>query len=301
LTAYDPTLGDVVPEGTAEPTRWFLDAATYPGMTAMYDAYPVRAFARMAETWTLPGISVHNALRKRWIEDAVREALASGRRQVLVLGAGFDTLAYRLHGEYPDVRWWEIDHPATQSVKRDALDDHGGVGDNFDLVAADFSETTLGEVLGALADEASEGAGGSDRQERTAYDPTAPTVVVAEGLLMYLSEEEVRALFRDVRRRTGPGSRVVGTALEPREDGRLTLRSDNEFGNRLLEVRLGRLGEPLRWGIEPTALPTFVDDLGFESTETLAVEDLRGRYLPPEARARRLPRGEYLFRTTRGE
>ena len=143
----------------------------------------------------LPGQLVGVALRKRFIEDEVREAIAAGAGQVLVVGAGFDTLGLRLAPELPDVTFVEVDHPATHGVKRNAVEAVGEVPSNLHLVAADLRQEALGKVL--------------DVTETWSSD--ASSVVVAEGLLMYLAEIEVVALFDEIRRATGPDSRVVLT------------------------------------------------------------------------------------------
>ena len=61
-------------------------------------------------------------LRKRWIESRVRAKIAAGASQVVVLGAGLDTLGVRLASERPDLRVVEIDHPATLAVKRSVVE-----------------------------------------------------------------------------------------------------------------------------------------------------------------------------------
>jgi len=70
---------------------------------------------RFYERLTIQGLALHQALRKLHIERAVRESLAEGFRQVVILGGGLDTLALRLHNEFPDVNFLEIDHPATRA------------------------------------------------------------------------------------------------------------------------------------------------------------------------------------------
>ena len=54
-------------------------------------------------------------LRKRLIEEVVRASLTEGVEQVVIIGAGFDTLALRLCAGFPRTNFIEIDHPATQS------------------------------------------------------------------------------------------------------------------------------------------------------------------------------------------
>ena len=60
------------------------------------------------------------AMRSRFAEDSAAHAIAEGVKQILVLGAGLDTFAYRLEPA-PDLRVFELDHPATQGDKRRRL------------------------------------------------------------------------------------------------------------------------------------------------------------------------------------
>src|SRR5690606_20255710 len=71
----------------------------------------VRRVLMAAERFLLGGIFAHYLARKRWIEREVRRAMADGIRQVVVVGAGFDTLAWRLHEELPNAKFFEFDHP----------------------------------------------------------------------------------------------------------------------------------------------------------------------------------------------
>src|SRR5436853_188733 len=111
LLSYDPILGDLVPREAVAPTRWCLESV--PGFHGkLYHLLRwgwLRRYLRFLERKYIPGITAHVGLRKRWIEENVRNAINAGCSQVVVLGAGFDTLAYRLHQEYADVHWWEID------------------------------------------------------------------------------------------------------------------------------------------------------------------------------------------------
>lgn len=80
---------------------------------------PIYRFVlRLMEWMLLPGIILHYVLRKRFIEERVIEAIASGVTQVINIGAGFDTLAWRLQARYRAVSFIEIDHPATQPPVR---------------------------------------------------------------------------------------------------------------------------------------------------------------------------------------
>jgi methyltransferase (TIGR00027 family) len=112
---------------------------------------------------------LHYIVRKRYLEDVARECLAEGIRQVVVLGAGFDTLAWRLHHEYSEVCFIELDHPATQQAKKQILQKHGYIPQNLRLLPLDLAQTSLQDSLLACPH----------------YNPALPSLFIAEGLLMY--------------------------------------------------------------------------------------------------------------------
>src|SRR5262249_21227801 len=84
-------------------------------------------------------------LRTRFFDDAVVGAIDHGVQQIVVLGAGYDARALRFHT--PGVRFFEVDHPATQADKRARLEHVGASLDGITFVAADFTEPGLAEAL----------------------------------------------------------------------------------------------------------------------------------------------------------
>lgn len=200
----------------------------------------------------LPGVGY----RKIWIERQTRLALAEGGttkpcRQVLVVAAGYDTLAYRLAKEFPLVTFVEVDHPATAGVKVAGVDKLGRPS-NLHSVAADLTVTSLSNTLKTCP----------------FYDPTLPTVTIMEGLLFYLEEEVVREVFREVAKIVGPGSMTVIDFFG--------LRSSNkkhvDLGRFSFTIRtiVAFLGEPMLWGIQPESLPDFFANSSWEVATPIA-------------------------------
>jgi hypothetical protein len=88
------------------------------------------------------------ALRSRYAEDALGEAVARGVRQYVLLGAGLDTFAYRNPYAGEGLRVFEVDHPATQQWKRDRLRQVGiPLPDSPTFVAIDFERETIDAAL----------------------------------------------------------------------------------------------------------------------------------------------------------
>lgn len=258
----DPRRAGLLPPGAAELTEALLRAAGQwrDWHRRAYGSKGVRATLDWMEDRMLPGQSTHVALRKRVLDDETRAAIEAGAVQVLVVGAGFDTLAFRTARAHRHVRCVEIDHPATQSLKRHALDVLGDCPPNLRLEPADLGATPLPEVLDGLG-----------------WDRRARSVVVAEGVLMYLGEHEVADFLRGVASRQAPGSRLLGTYLVPDAHGRPYV---GRFGG-LTRASLRMIGEPLRWCATSEALAALLDETGFTMHDEPGRVDVRLRYLVP--------------------
>ncbi|HKB07580.1 MAG TPA: SAM-dependent methyltransferase [Candidatus Polarisedimenticolia bacterium] len=274
----EPDIGHLVPDGAAEmilplirARSPFRAAVLAGGLRRPWFRFIVRTIERMA----IPGLMLHHVIRKRFIEDETRRALAEGASQVVVLGAGLDTLAFRLHREFPGTMFVELDHPATQDAKRRIF---GGLtvpsGRNLKLLSADFTRQSADEILAACP----------------GYDPNARTVLVMEGVLMYLSPGDVDRAFAAVRRCGGAGSRFVFTFMEIGPDGRPGFSRCRRAGDAWLAWK----GEPFLWGLRPEALSGFLTQRGFLLIHLPTPGDLRRRYLANLNRRADLAEGERI-------
>ena len=212
----------------------------------------------LVERFSIPGVRTHYVLRKKIIEREVREAIREGFRQVVIVGAGFDVLSFRLATEFPLVRFMELDHPATQSAKRVVGERHGS---NIEFVAADLRNTSIDVAV--------------DREKKTVF--------VVEGVLMYFSEEQVVAILQSIRRAAKSG-RLIITAME----------SDAFAGSTwMAKWWLKRRGEPFRWALPPAAAASFFAQSGFNVLRVYGAEEIRAA-LPPRAAGRRVASGEFI-------
>jgi methyltransferase (TIGR00027 family) len=257
----DPRRAPLLPLRAAETTEALLRAAglLHGWQRRAYRTASVRSTVGWLERMLLDGPSTHVALRKRVLDDEVGAALAAGVVQVLVVGAGFDTLALRLARHHPHVRFVEIDHPATQSLKRHAIEQLARPA-NLWLQPADLAATPLPEVLDELE-----------------WDRRARSVVVVEGVLMVLGEHEVADFLRGVASRLAPGSRLLGTYAVPEAPARA------RRGPLGVLTRASRraVGEPLGWTTTPEALAALLLETGFTPRDEPGRVNLRLRYLVP--------------------
>jgi methyltransferase (TIGR00027 family) len=181
----------------------------------------------------MPGQFEGFGYRKIFVQKQVEAAIKKGVRQVLVVGAGFDTLCLRLAPQYAQLQFFEIDHPATAEAKRKGIVLEGQPT-NMVQIAADLGELPLSRVLS-----------GQDR-----WETSAPSVLVAEGLFQYLSDEGVRGLLVEAAACTSLGSRFVFTHAIP--------------GNRrFVSILTHLIAEPWKSVVRSEDLPEYVEGTGW--------------------------------------
>ena len=210
-----------------------------------------------------PGARVGIVVRTRFIDDAFVAALADGIDQIVILGSGFDTRAYRLPG-LERARVCEIDAPATLQIKRMRMEALlGQLPPHVSMGAMDFERDDLGAAL-----------------SRTEFRARAPTLFVWEGVTSYLSAAAVDAMVRHLATLAAPRSRLVFTYLD-----RSTLEGRSDVpGARATIATVRHAGEPFRFGFDPAELPAYLDQRGFELLEDFSTAELAVRYLHPVGR-----------------
>jgi len=238
-----PGMEKVLPNGIVDATARLLVAAGVVGEGAVRFARSRRAVAIYeAFDWMMPGQFEAFAHRKAFCERQTRDGIAAGATQILVLGAGYDTLGWRLAPEFPDLRFFEIDHPATGRRKSQGVDVLGP-RDNLHLIQADLGDRKLEDVLAAVE----------------SWDCTAQSVVIAEGLTEYLAPAAVRDLFMQCGAVTGAGSRIAFTYVGTGDDGRPD--AGRWTGLTLWLLKASR--EPWLWSVRPEELPQFLAEAGW--------------------------------------
>ncbi|MEV6773814.1 SAM-dependent methyltransferase [Nocardia sp. NPDC051030] len=216
-------------------------------------ASPEKLIDMDANTLTDPGAAAIQyrrrlfvAARARFADDTIAEAVAAGARQVVVLGAGLDTFAYR--NPYPGVRVFEVDHPDTQAWKRDRLETAGiPLPDSLTFTPVDFETQTLAAGLSAVG-----------------FDRDQPAVFVWLGVVMYLTEQTVLDTLRFIADQAAP-TRVVFDYLCPADPDS---PAEIEF-LRERSARVAALGEPWLCFLTPVQIESDLRTLGFNSIEDL--------------------------------
>jgi methyltransferase (TIGR00027 family) len=188
-------------------------------------------------------------LRTRAIDDIVTAFHRDGGRQIVILGAGYDSRATRMAAELAGARFFEVDHPMTQARKR-AILESVRVEANASYVPWHFERDPIGELPSKL--------------KAQGLEPGRPTLTVWEGVIPYLTEGAVEATLSAVRAFSCDGSQVMLHYIERR---RIESRT-------IWHVIASRMGEPLRFGWEPGSLPDWLRRRGFHLVSDRGDEDL---------------------------
>jgi methyltransferase (TIGR00027 family) len=195
-------------------------------------------------------------MRTRFAEDALQAAVSRGVRQYVLIGAGFDSFCLRRPAFAANLQIFEIDFPATQTLKTAQIDTCDiALPDTVHFIAADLSTES---VAAALA--------------RSPFETRQLTFFSWLGVTMYLTREANLATLRSVASCSPAGSEVVFTYL----DERLFQARSESF--RELEQRVAALGEPFLSGFDPAQLAADLRDCGLDLLEDLNGKEAAARY-----------------------
>lgn len=194
------------------------------------------------------------AARSRFAEDRVAAAVTAGVGQVVILGAGLDTFAYR--NPHPNLRVFEVDHPATQAWKHRRLAASGiEQPEQLTFVPVDFETEALPTALAAAG-----------------YSRTDPAVFIWLGVVFYLTADAANATLEYIAGQSGPVE-VIFDYLRA---------ADTDDERAQLQARAGRaaaVGEPWFSYFTPDGVATQLHALGFTDVEDHSATDLVAGYL----------------------
>ena len=233
------------------PTRWLV-TATPPAL--------MRRLMMAAMERDGPGLWANFACRKHYIADKVTEALDS-IDAVVLLGAGLDTLAYRL-ARRSVIPIFEVDQPVNIERKAAAVRRVlGTIPSSVHLVPLDFERD---DVLTALA----------ERGYRADYR----TFFVWEAVTQYLTADAVHATLESLRP-AASGSRLVFTYVR-----RDFIDGVNFYGAEQLYRRFRQRQQLWRFGLQPEEVAAFLAGHGWRLVEQLGPEQIVQRYVEPTGR-----------------
>lgn len=211
----------------------------------------------------MPGTLGAILCRTRYIDDVLKSSLEKGLDQVVILGAGFDSRAYRIPG-MDKIQVFEVDLPGTRDLKQVRLEKVlGAVPENITLIGMDFDQQDLGDMLAAV---------GFQKDERTLF--------IWEGVTQYITEEAVDHTLNYVANVSGAGTSIVFTYVRRGIiDG-----SDRPEWFGLFLSFAGSVGSAMMFGLKQDEVERFLYKRGLNLVEDVGASEYKDRYLKPIGR-----------------
>ncbi|MDD1691092.1 MAG: class I SAM-dependent methyltransferase [Methanoregula sp.] len=224
----------------------FLD----PVKIAWAKEHPAETQALAAEVERkMPGWS--NAIRGRirYFDDVVQNAPGEEFSQLVILGAGYDTRAYRISTLKGNIRIFEIDRPATQDRKTGIVKKiFGQLPDFVSFIPYEIGQGPWWPAL-----------------EEAGFSPAKKTLFLLEGLMMYLSRKDVEELVTGIAEHAGAGSAVLFDFVpQSLADG----SSDAEGGQEIRKWTI-QIGEPIQSGFDEEEVVPFLTSLGYSGVQVI--------------------------------
>ncbi len=204
-----------------------------------------------------PGLGNSIRAKSRYFDDFVMKSIDEGIEQLVILGAGYDSRAYRIDG-LKKIVTFEIDHPATQMVKTEKVKKiFGSLPDHVVYVPADLGREDFGKRLLEMG-----------------YDRSKKTLFIMEGVIFYIPPKMVDEILSFIVKNSGKGSAVLFDYFPQSViDG----SSELEVG-RNIHNHLAQIGEPLQFGIKEGMVETFLAERGFSRIQGVTSEDYKRSY-----------------------
>ncbi len=206
----------------------------------------------------IPGAFSSAIARTKYIDDLLESTIANGVKQVIILGAGFDTRALRLDF-LKSIPVIEIDHPNTSKFKIATYKNRiGRLPKNIDFYQIDFNKQSLEELA-----------------EQHNFDFTKPTTIIWEGVTNYLSEDAIKSTFGFIKKFT-KNSYIIFTYVHKK-----ILENPSSFlGGEKLLTDLEQLEEKWTFGFLPEELPYYLKQFNMMLIEDMGATEYREKYVP---------------------
>jgi methyltransferase (TIGR00027 family) len=257
---------------TAVPSRTALRVALRRAAHQLYDARPLvlddpiavpilgqeylpelqKTATKLEKPFSV-GLRAFLVARSRYAEDNLAQVVAQGITQYVLLGAGLDTFAHR--NPYPQLRVFEVDHPATQQWKRELLENSGlPAPENLTYSPVDFERQSLSEQLVSAG-----------------FDRTIPAFFAWLGVVPYLTLEAFRSTINFVASQP-TGSGIALDYGQPRS----ALPFLEKLAHDSLAARVQLAGEPFQLFFTP---PEMAAELtAFRNLEDIGPTEINARF-----------------------
>ena len=267
-------LGAQEPDAGVRNPDWLAEKLLGPEERALLGDHPLRAALEWPYEEAVKDLEAMSAARTliprtHFIDARLQDAVRNGIGQLVILGAGFDSRAYRFAEALRNVRVFEVDQPDTQNLKvrrvREAI---GEAPSNLSYVPFDFRHDKLGDAL-----------------ERSGYRKDQRTFFIWEGVTMYLPAEAVRETLLWIASNSAAESSIVFDYTYEAAIRMLASIDIDKVPEAVKPIvqRFLRLtaGEPWIFGLPDKGEQEFLSGLGLELRKVLGMNSAEavGTYL----------------------
>lgn len=196
--------------------------------------------------------------RSRYTEDMLDNAIELGVTQYIILGAGFDTFAFRNPELVNKIKVFEVDHPATQKLKLKRIKElDWQIEDNINYVSVDFSKDNFKK---SLLD--------------SGYNPNELSFFSWLGVTYYLMREDINNMFKDIVSIAPKGSSLVFDYAD------IDIFYPEKISSRVQAMvgMANAAGEPMKTGYKYSDLESDLEKAGLLIYEHLSPADIEERY-----------------------
>lgn len=233
----------------------FLSAPARQALGAWSRSLSARLLRRLG-----PSGTTYVPLRHRFIDDHLAAALDAGAAQVVLLGAGYDTRAYRFAEQLAGRPVFEVDLAPISRAKATTIERHADEFPDANVVRVeiDFETQTLAEVL-----------------TQAGFVAGAVTFFIWEGVPMYLTRAAVSATVAGVHDLGAPRSQLA-------HDMWYLVDDPGPLGTarRVVPGALSLIGEPVTFAVHPEDYEAFLGRHGFRVVDCALASELQTRYAP---------------------
>ena len=209
-----------------------------------------------------PGGFEYVLARTAFFDQQLLNALGTGAKQLVILGAGFDTRAYRFAEQCSGCKIIELDIASTQNRKKECLLNAGiAIPKNRTFASINFNLESLQDVL-----------------REAGYDNAVQTVFLWEGVSMYLQQSAVEATLQFVGACKNTESLLVFDYIATIADSEV----DNYYGVKTWRETWARYrqAEPFKFTIDDSQIASYLEGMGLSIKSRLKEREIEERCLP---------------------
>ena len=274
-------------DGTAQGVakQRLIESLAKPNKRVIYDPYAkyfvlgaslIKLLGHKISVWLgdkiVPGMHEHLICRTRFIDDLIEESTSAGIEQYVILGAGYDSRAYRLKLP-PKLKIFEVDQPEVQGIKRLKLPKSISNRKNIIYVSIDFNNQSLKEQL-----------------LDAGFDKSKSTIYTLEGVSQYIPKEALSSTLKELATLNANSNSKIFISYVNKlllEDSKACFGMGYSRPEKAIKFIINgakKVGEPWISFYSAEEIQDLLSENGFIVIENQTLADLNSKYFAPVGR-----------------